>query len=116
MPFHSLRDVKLEQPIFGANYLHGKVIADPGGNWNGEADWKLTFNKGCCIDFGQALLKANDMGRLVIRAYIQMVHFTKSQFQPTAIALTMLRRSMHPQPEGSSHHHLPITWLRVRLN
>ena len=38
MPFHSLRDVKLEQPIFGANYLHGKVIADPGGNWNGEAD------------------------------------------------------------------------------
>lgn len=62
MPFHSLRDVKLEQPIFGANYLHGKVIADPGGNWNGEADWKLTFNKGGCIDFGQALLKANDMG------------------------------------------------------
>jgi len=46
MPFHSVRDVKLEQPIFGANYLHGKVVADPGGNWNGEAEWKNHIQQG----------------------------------------------------------------------
>lgn len=62
MPFHSLRNVKLEQPIFGANYLTGIVVAQPDGNWNGEMTWRLTFNKGGCIDFGHALLKANDMG------------------------------------------------------
>ncbi|KAI1725638.1 WW domain-binding protein 2 [Ditylenchus destructor] len=61
IPFHSLRNVKLEQPIFGANYLNGAAVAEPDGGWSGEANWKLTFNKGGCIDFGQALLKANDM-------------------------------------------------------
>lgn len=63
MPFHCMRSVTLEQPIFGANYLKGTALAQPGGNWNGEVTWKLTFNRGGCIDFGQALLKANDMGR-----------------------------------------------------
>ncbi|VDN18726.1 unnamed protein product [Gongylonema pulchrum] len=33
------------------------------GNWNGRVSWKLTFNKGGCIDFGQALLKAAEMAR-----------------------------------------------------
>lgn len=61
MPFHCMRNVTLEQPIFGANYLKGTALAQPGGNWNGEVVWKLTFNRGGCIDFGQALLKANDM-------------------------------------------------------
>lgn len=63
------RDVKLEQPIFGANYLTGTVIAEPGGKWNGEAVWRLTFNKGGCIDFGRALLTANDMGILFLKTF-----------------------------------------------
>uniref|UniRef100_A0A0M3I3B0 GRAM domain-containing protein n=1 Tax=Ascaris lumbricoides TaxID=6252 RepID=A0A0M3I3B0_ASCLU len=61
MPFHCMRAVKLEQPVFGANYLKGVTLAQPGGNWSGEVTWKLSFNKGGCIDFGQALLKAADM-------------------------------------------------------
>ena len=63
MPFVSLRNIKLEQPIFGANYLTGDVIAQPDGNWEGEAKWKLTFNRGGCIDFGQALLKSDEMAQ-----------------------------------------------------
>lgn len=31
MPFHCLRGVKLEQPVFGANYLKGTCLAQPGG-------------------------------------------------------------------------------------
>ncbi|MCP9266293.1 Postacrosomal sheath WW domain-binding protein [Dirofilaria immitis] len=63
MPFHCMKDVKLEQPVFGANFLKGIAIAQPGGNWNGEVTWKLTFSKGGCIDFGMAMLKAVDMAQ-----------------------------------------------------
>lgn len=89
MPFHCIRDVKLEQPILGANYLQvcytpevqkhvehrldknavlkgiglqGIVLAQPGGNWEGDGTFKMSFGKGGCIDFGQGLLKAVHMG------------------------------------------------------
>lgn len=57
--------VELEQPVFGANYIKGKVIAQPQGNWVGEAKFKLVFKKGGAIDFGQAMLKAAHMGMLM---------------------------------------------------
>uniref|UniRef100_A0A7E4UVB1 GRAM domain-containing protein n=1 Tax=Panagrellus redivivus TaxID=6233 RepID=A0A7E4UVB1_PANRE len=60
MPFFCMRNVKLEQPLFGANYMKGTAIAQPGGNYQGDVLWKMTFPKGGCIDFGQALLRAND--------------------------------------------------------
>jgi len=63
IPFHSLRDVKLEQPVFGANYLKGQVLAQPNGNWTGDAVFKLTFYEGGCIEFGEALLNATDLAR-----------------------------------------------------
>merc|ERR1712130_989622 len=49
------------QPIFGANYIKGKVRAQPGGNLTGEAKFKLHFKSGGAIDFGQAMLKAATM-------------------------------------------------------
>jgi len=60
-PFVALKDVELEQPIFGANYIKGKVRAQPGGNFTGEAKFKLHFKSGGAIDFGQAMLKAAQM-------------------------------------------------------
>ena len=60
-PFVTLKDVELEQPIFGANYIKGKVRAQPGGNFTGEAKFKLHFKSGGAIDFGQAMLKATQM-------------------------------------------------------
>lgn len=33
MPFHCMKDVKLEQPVFGANFLKGIAIAQPGGEY-----------------------------------------------------------------------------------
>ena len=38
MGFLSMRGVELEQPIFGANFLKGTVVAEPGGKWTGEAE------------------------------------------------------------------------------
>jgi hypothetical protein len=34
MPFFTLRELELEQPVFGANYIKGKVIAEPNGLMN----------------------------------------------------------------------------------
>ena len=56
-----VKDVELEQPIFGANYIKGKVRAQPGGQFVGEAKFKLHFKSGGAIDFGQAMLKAAQM-------------------------------------------------------
>jgi len=60
-PFVTLKDVELEQPVFGANYIKGKVRAQSGGNFTGEAKFKLHFKSGGAIDFGQAMLKAAQM-------------------------------------------------------
>ncbi|XP_064616994.1 WW domain-binding protein 2-like [Liolophura sinensis] len=61
MPFLMLREVALEQPIFGANYIKGKVIAEEGGNWQGTAKFKLKFTSGGAIEFGQAMLRAGQL-------------------------------------------------------
>merc|ERR1711976_184324 len=60
-PFVALRDVELEQPVFGANYIKGKVLAQPNGNFTGEVKFKLHFKSGGAIDFGTAMLKAAQM-------------------------------------------------------
>ncbi|XP_058061005.1 WW domain-binding protein 2 [Anopheles bellator] len=63
MPFVSMREVEVEQPVFGANYIKGKVTAQQNGNWTGEAKFKLVFKHGGAIDFGQAMLRAASMAQ-----------------------------------------------------
>lgn len=58
MPFVCLSDVEVEQPIFGPNYIRGKVRAQANGNFTGEAKFKLSFKAGGAIDFAQCALKA----------------------------------------------------------
>ncbi|XP_065340417.1 WW domain-binding protein 2 [Cloeon dipterum] len=60
-PFVTMSEVELEQPIFGANFIKGKVRAQDNGGWVGEAKFKLHFKHGGAIDFGQAMLKASQM-------------------------------------------------------
>jgi len=67
-PFVALRNVELEQPVFGANYIKGKVLAQPNGGFEGEAKFKLRFKSGGAIDFGTAMLKAAQMAS---RNYVQ---------------------------------------------
>ncbi|XP_059053741.1 WW domain-binding protein 2 isoform X2 [Achroia grisella] len=57
-PFIALQDVTVEQPMFSANYIKGKVRAQANGNFIGEVKFKLTFKSGGAIEFGQAMLKA----------------------------------------------------------
>lgn len=60
-PFVALSNISVEQPVFGANYVKGTVVAQPNGNWTGEASFKIIFNHGGAIQFGQALNTAVQM-------------------------------------------------------
>lgn len=44
--------------MFGANYIKGKVRAQPNGNFVGEVKFKLYFKSGGAIEYGMALLRA----------------------------------------------------------
>lgn len=57
-PFIALQDVTVEQPMFSANFLKGKVRAQANGNFVGEVKFKITFKSGGAIEFGQAMLRA----------------------------------------------------------
>ncbi|CAK9827741.1 WW domain-binding protein 2 [Anthophora retusa] len=57
-PFVTLSQVEVEQPILSANYIKGKCRAQPNGNWIGECKFKLHFQNGGAIEFGQAMLRA----------------------------------------------------------
>lgn len=69
-PFYAMYDLNLEQPVFGANYIKGKVR-----NETGEAPFafKLKFNKGGAIEFGQAMANAAKMADRAAR---------ETQYQP----------------------------------
>ena len=54
-PFYSMHDLSLEQPIFGANYIKGKVND---AQTNNAVTFKLKFYSGGAIEYGQALQSA----------------------------------------------------------
>lgn len=58
--------VTIEQPMFSANYIKGKIHAQANGNFVGEVKFKLTFKSGGAIEYGQAMLKAAHLGELTI--------------------------------------------------
>lgn len=60
-PFLLMREVELEQPVFGANFIKGKIKSEPYGNWDGEAKFKMYFKHGGAIEFGKAMLTAATM-------------------------------------------------------
>ncbi|XP_017764068.1 PREDICTED: WW domain-binding protein 2 isoform X2 [Eufriesea mexicana] len=62
-PFVTLREVEIEQPMFGANYIKGKCRAQPNGNWIGECKFKLNFKSGGAIEFGGAMVRAAAMAQ-----------------------------------------------------
>ncbi|XP_063068413.1 WW domain-binding protein 2 [Engraulis encrasicolus] len=56
MPFYLTKSCEVKQPVLGANYIKGTVTAEPGGGWEGTATFKLVFNQGGAIEFGQHML------------------------------------------------------------
>ncbi|NWZ91350.1 WBP2 protein, partial [Nesospiza acunhae] len=58
MPFYLVKGCSIEQPVFSANYIKGQIQAEAGGGWEGQGTFKLTFNSGGAIEFGQLMMKA----------------------------------------------------------
>jgi len=56
-PFHSVRDLDIKQPLFGANYITALVLAEIDGGFQGSAKFDITFNDGGAIEFAKALFR-----------------------------------------------------------
>nr|XP_015800780.2 postacrosomal sheath WW domain-binding protein [Nothobranchius furzeri] len=56
-PYYLMKGCSIQQPVFGANYIKGTVMAEPGGGWEGQASFKMTFTSGGAIEVGQHLFK-----------------------------------------------------------
>lgn len=58
--------------MFSANYIKGKVHAQPNGNFIGEVKFKIVFKSGGAIEFGQAMLKAAHLGKKLLYLEIRI--------------------------------------------
>ncbi|XP_008328542.1 postacrosomal sheath WW domain-binding protein [Cynoglossus semilaevis] len=56
-PYYLMKGCSIEQPVFGANYIKGTVSAEPGGGWEAQANFKMSFPSGGAIEMGQHLFK-----------------------------------------------------------
>ncbi|AWP18549.1 putative WW domain-binding protein 2-like isoform 3 [Scophthalmus maximus] len=56
-PYYMMKGCSIEQPVFAANYIKGTVSAEPGGGWEGQANFKMSFTSGGAIELGQHLFK-----------------------------------------------------------
>lgn len=79
-PFITLSEVELEQPIFGANFIKGKVRSQPNGNWIGDCKFKLRFKSGGAIEFGTAMLRAATIGNFCLQINYQFSFNSKFIF------------------------------------
>lgn len=57
MPFKLIKDFDIKQPVFGANFLEGKISAEETGGWQGSAKIEITFKSGGAVEFGQKLIE-----------------------------------------------------------
>ncbi|KAG8556418.1 hypothetical protein GDO81_018067, partial [Engystomops pustulosus] len=64
MPFYLVKGCSIEQPVFSANYIKGTISSEANGGWEGQASFKLTFNSGGAIEFGQQMFKLATNGML----------------------------------------------------
>nr|XP_060633130.1 postacrosomal sheath WW domain-binding protein [Anolis sagrei ordinatus] len=64
MPYYLVKGCSIEQPVFSANYIKGVIQAEPGGDWEGQASFKISFFSGGAIEFGQLMFRlASDASR-----------------------------------------------------
>lgn len=57
MPFKQIKDFEIKQPVFGANFLTGKLLAEPDGGWEGSVIFEMYFKDGGAITIGQKLVQ-----------------------------------------------------------
>lgn len=91
-------DLNLEQPIFGANYIKGKVRGEQNSS---NFLFKLKFNQGGAIELGQAMSNA---ARIASEAAKQM------QFQPPPV-YTATASAYYQAPDNVFQPSYPIGFV-----
>lgn len=61
-------------------------MAQPNGNWEGDAEFTIIFNKGGCCEFGSALLKAVHLGEKISK-------FNFAKFNQSLITFIKIRNT-----------------------
>ncbi|XP_038676753.1 WW domain-binding protein 2-like isoform X1 [Scyliorhinus canicula] len=83
MPFGLMEGCSIEQGILVANYIKGKIHAQPAGGWEGTATFKLAFFSGGAIDFGKAMINVATHALRSGSAYNPVVYVYQSgSFMP----------------------------------
>lgn len=82
MPFKLIKDFEIKQPMFGANYLEGKILAEDGGGWQGSAKFEIVFKAGGAIEVGQSLVKMAKNPQMMYISHQPMI------YSPGATVLT----------------------------
>jgi len=59
--FMYMKNLHVEQPLFGANYIEGIAAAHPNGGFQGEVKFQLTYSSGGAIDASTALREVNSI-------------------------------------------------------
>lgn len=57
--FMYMKNLHVEQPLFGANYISGIAAAHPNGGFQGEVKFQLTYSSGGAIEASTALREVN---------------------------------------------------------
>lgn len=107
-PFICLDGVQVDQPLLSGNYVRGKVLAQPNGNFAGQLSFKLWFKSGGALEFGQALLRAISMARS---------NFPSSLGPPPCLSSSEEPVQAQPSsytPEPNSYDWLPNFTFRYR--
>ncbi|KAF8562035.1 hypothetical protein P879_11597 [Paragonimus westermani] len=64
-----MKEVNIQHPVFDANRIVGRIRADPNGRWQSEAEFSITFKRGCAIEFGRALIELGKRASNTRRAF-----------------------------------------------
>jgi len=59
--FMYMKNLHVEQPLLGANYISGIAAAHPNGGFQGEVKFQLTYSSGGAIDASTALREVNSI-------------------------------------------------------
>lgn len=59
--FTYMKNLHIEQPLFGANYIAGLAAAHPNGGFQGEVTFRLTYASGGAIEASAALREVNSI-------------------------------------------------------
>ncbi|XP_078273641.1 WW domain-binding protein 2-like [Rhinoraja longicauda] len=74
LPFQLIEGLNVEQGVFSANYIKGRITAQPEGGWEGKATFRLTFYSGGAVEFAKAVVQVANPASRNVSSYGPVVY------------------------------------------